>query len=808
MRATPILPLVFLCLFIWNPLASQNSIQGSIQDAEGEALSFANVLLLNAVDSSFAFGNISDDAGSFEFGDLNNGNYLVQISMIGYTDYYSGSISLEGSTQHQMESIILLEDAIQLEGVEIVEKRPLYEQQIDRMVVNVENSITSSGTNALEILARSPGVLVNPQSNSIMMSGKDGVVVMINGRISRMPMDALVQTLQGMSSDNIEKIELIHTPPSNFDAEGNAGFINIVLKKNLDDGFNGNLNANAGYGRGLKAGGGINFNYRKGKSNLYGDYSINRDESTQVIQNFRSFVNDQGNTISSFSDSDRDPTQVQVQNARLGYDLNIGDKTIVGVLTSVLYRDWYMEAFNDVSFRENGNLTSRIEIPNDEDNERYEYLVNVNVNHRFNPGESINLDLDYTYFENENPSNYTNNFFDAANVMTDQTGLRVQKTTPMDIYVGALDYSKRINDKLTIDLGVKGTSISFDNDVSVEELNDGVWTIAPLFSSLATLDERIYGSYVNLSFNLGPKTDIKTGVRFESTDTNLSTAQEPNIVDREYSNLFPTFFLTHKAAENSTIQFSYSRRINRPSFMQLAPFFIFYDPNTVLTGNPQLQPSFSDNFRVAYSVNTIQIEASYAYTDETIGRWQPEVDQETNTQVTGARNFDNSHLVSGTLTFPITFTDWLEYRNSWSAQWSRFTDKAENLGASFDQFSWYMNGTLNFDFPNDWGMEISGRYFAPSLAGTVLWQDAHRFDFGIQKKINNSTIRFTVANITEGTNWTGRLDDPAVDFIYEGSYAFAERTYSLNFSTSFGSSDVKQARQRQTSSAEERARTN
>ena len=176
----------------------------------------------------------------------------------------------------------------------------MFEQKIDRVVINVKNSVTDAGGTALDVLEKSPGVTVNRQNNSISINGKNGVAIMMNGKMNYMPMDALVQLLAGISAGNIEKIELITTPPAKYDAAGNAGYINIILIDNPYNGFNGSYFFTAGYGsRELGAAGG-NFNYRSAKISLYGDYAFNHIHYIQPSTGFTQFAR-AGNIITNTS---------------------------------------------------------------------------------------------------------------------------------------------------------------------------------------------------------------------------------------------------------------------------------------------------------------------------------------------------------------------------------------------------------------------------------------------------------------------------------------------------------------------------
>jgi len=229
-----------------------------------------------------------------------------------------------------MPDVMLREDSQVLGEVEIVGRKALFEQKIDRLVVNVANSVTSAGGTALEVLERSPGVIVNRQSGALSLIGKDGVVVMINGKQSYQPASGIIQMLEGMNADNIESIELITTPPANFDAEGNAGYINIVLKKSTDLGFNGNMTVSAGLGEGEVGSANVNLNYRNNKLNVFSSYGFMYKAQLQKFYNYRQVVFE-GNTTESEVTTYRDPQQLN-HNIRLGLDYEISDQTIIGVL--------------------------------------------------------------------------------------------------------------------------------------------------------------------------------------------------------------------------------------------------------------------------------------------------------------------------------------------------------------------------------------------------------------------------------------------------------------------------------------------
>ena len=320
----------FLLFFITISIYGQPEYQitGVISDHNNKGIAYVNVLLIKAKDSTLVKGTITSETGAYKIDNVvTNDSYMIMCSYVGYQTKYSKPFNL--NKNYTVENLILSEGE-NLDEVYIETKKPLYVQKADRMVIHVENSIVSSGSTALEVLERSPGINVNRHSNSISIAGKEGVVVMINNKISYMPASALVQMLDGMSADNISSIELITTPPANFDAEGNAGFINIILKERTDLGLNGSYTLSAGLGgKGSITSNNINFNYRKEKLNLFGNYSYSNRTQFQSFEIIRNQEKD-NDLFSSYTLTSRDPKR-PVHTGRLGLDYQVTNKTIMGI---------------------------------------------------------------------------------------------------------------------------------------------------------------------------------------------------------------------------------------------------------------------------------------------------------------------------------------------------------------------------------------------------------------------------------------------------------------------------------------------
>ena len=797
--------LLFLIFSVNLNAQSTYTISGLIQDNDGGPMAYSNVLLLKANDSTLVKGTLAQEDGTFELDNIGSGSYIVQGSMIGYKSTNSRPFDL--NQDYQVESIIL-SGFEALDEVVLVAKKQLFEQKVDRMVINVASSIVSSGGSALEILERSPGVLVNRQSNGISLAGKDGVVIMINGKTSYVPSSSIVQMLEGMSADNIESIELITTPPANFDAEGNAGFINIKLKKRTDLGLNGSYSLSAGYGDGETTSDNINFNYRKNKINLFGSYSFSIDKRSQIFITSREYEED-NNSLFTKTVTDRDPTQ-RNHNMRLGLDVQATEKTIVGVLVNAFDNRWSMDAFNESFDTENGLSTSFVDLVNSEINHLKHYGANFNIKHDFKKDKFISFDLDYLNYEFDNPTDYANSFYDGDRVFINEELLRSRKNTPLNTWVGKLDYSNKVNDKLKIEFGAKGTKNNFKNDVSIEDFIGDSWVIDPSLTNMSQLDEKIFAGYGALDYSFSDKTSMKIGLRYEHTNTILDTDTEGTVVDRQYGEWFPSVFFNRKFNDNLSMNVSYSRRITRPKFDDLAPFIIFLDPNTFLSGNASLQPAISNSAKYAINYKSYFLSFQYTNEDSSIAIFQEYIDEDTGRLIFEASNLDFTKTFATTLGFPLKISSWWRTQNNLTfvKQKVRAFYNEEPIELSLGIFS--ANSTHSFKISNSFSTEVSGFYNGPGFFGTAKYDEVYGINIGFQHKFGDKwgTLKFSINDLLDSVEFTGGTDLPEQNIKTENLFDLSNRTFTLTYSRNFGNQKLKSKRERETGSEEERRRVN
>ena len=799
---------LFLCLFFTLSAQSQSSLFGNVNEDNGEPMPFANVLLLNPSDSSLVKGEVTDLDGKYAIQNVPTGNYLLSITMVGYATSYSEPFTINGAGSKDMGTISISEDVAQLDAVTVTARKPLFEQKIDRLTVNVATSITSAGSSALEVLERSPGVLVNRQQGGITMAGKEGVVVMINGKINRMPLSAVVEFLDGMPSSNIEKIELITTPPANFDAEGNAGFINIVLKQTTDQGLNGSYTFSAGYGKGEVGNANINFNYRKGKINLYGDYAYLHESQLQEFEFGRRIIFENLLTETD-SKTERDPQQNN-HTGRLGLDVQLSKKTVLGALLTSYDTKWTMDAENVATYAKDGIQTARVNIENEELNQWRHYGANLNLQHTFREDETLTFDADYLYYRDNNPNDYVNSYYDGADNFVLEEMTRSGKITPLNISVGKLDYAKSFGGKLKLETGLKAANSNFTNDVNVENNIGQGWIKDPDLTAKYKLDEKILAAYSALDVKIGEKTNVKVGLRYEFTDSNLGSEEEANIVDREYGKFFPSFFISREFNDKNSMNFSYVRRITRPTFNDMAPFVIFIDPFTFFSGNSALQPAIANSVKLDYRLSTVLLSLQYSVEDSTIAGFQTRVDPATNKQLFFAENLKDQKTASFTLSFPVNPTNW------WSMQFNAtgvYTKLRNYFGGellTFDQKSLNLFASQTFTLPKDFTFEVSGFFNSQTLAGAYITKAFGSLNVGLQKKFKNDggSLRLGYDNILDTMTWRDELDLTDQGQFLNDRFYFVSPTVKLTYSRSFGNKKLKSQRERETGSEAERHRVN
>ncbi|WP_163709404.1 outer membrane beta-barrel family protein [Mangrovibacterium lignilyticum] len=786
---------------------AQAQIQGSVRDTTELPVPFANVLLLNQADSTVAVGVMATEEGTYNISNFTPGSYLIGVSLIGYEPAYSKPFMIKSSNEHiHRNPMYMRSNSKQIEDVNVVAKKPIYELQIDRMVVNVENSITSSGNTALEVLEKSPGVIVDRQNNSISLAGKSGVMIILNGKQTRMPIEAAMQMLDGMNAENVKKIELITTPPAKYEAEGNAGIINIVLKKHEDFGTNGSFSLGAGVAKREKMNASLNLNHHMDKVNFYGTYNVNYNNLFHQIDSYRRYLQDDQVNETEAS-SYRDAIRL-FQNIRMGFDYTISSKTTLSVLTNGYVSGWDMDAVNDILYMTSGTTTKTSVMDNQETNKWYHAMGNINLQHHFKEEETLDINFDYLNYYNDNPSNYDSQVTDNMGQTTSEI-IEIEKTTPIDILVGSLDYSNQVNTDFKIEAGTKITYTLFENDVAVRYLESGGWTYDPELTNKYSMDENIMALYTSVSYKIAKNTSFVGGLRYEYMNSVLDSETEKGIVDLHYGEFFPTLFLSQKLDDKNTLQASYSRRINRPSFNQLAPFLIMNTPQSFISGNVNLLPAFSNIYKIEYQFKSAMLSVAYTDTKDAISRFAPKNSEDGEKQYFFSRNIDKSQTMSATLAIPITITSWWKMQNNliWTKQ--KVDTEYDGTEYKIDQDNYRITSNQSFSLSKRLSAEISCFYNSKSIWGIYESMAFGRVDAGLQWKLKNENSRFNlnISDIFKTNIYRSVASLPELNIYNRWRLDFEPRVFRLTFTQNFGNGAVKTSH-RTTGSEEEQNRVN
>ncbi len=791
----------FLSLSIDAHAQQYFSIEGKVLTENGDGISFANVLLLQP-DSTLVKGTITEESGAFHIANVSSGQYILMTNLVGYTPEYSQPFEIQ---DHHLTDMVMREGEA-LEEVVVTEKKPLYVQKIDRMVINVASSVVAAGGTALEILERSPGVSVNRQSGTISLSGKDGVMIMINGKISYMPLEAVILMLDGMSADNIESIELITSPPANLDAEGNAGFINIEMIKRNDLGLQGSFTLSAGYGKDYRTSDNINMNYRSEKLNIFGNYSFLINNIDQLFDVSRHIEQD-SQTLYSNAVTLRD-TRQRNHNLKIGADYRL-DNTIIGMSINAYDNRWSMMTSNRNVDRIDNETQSFVNLNTLGKNAWKHFGTNFNITHNFSESASISVDIDFLDYKNNNPNRYENLFFDQNNDFIASNLSRSGKITPLHTWVSALDYKLKTAKSTQLQFGAKLVSSRFENDAKVEYLEDNIWKKDPTLSSMGTLNEERYALYGSMDHTFSDATSIKAGLRYEYTDTKLATETEGNIVDRQFGVLFPSIFINHKLSDYSAINLSYIKRITRPTFNDLAPFVLLLDPNTFLSGNAALQPAITNTFKFDLNHKTIFFSLQYSHQDSSIAQFQERYDDENSRLIFETGNMEYTKTFSSTLGMSFNLTPWWSIRNNIIYLYQKVRTNLYNTPFSLSMHSYQANTAQSFKISNNFTGEIVAFVNGPSFFGSAIYKSAYAINLGCQYQLKNGGIfRFNVSDLLDSFEWRGGTTVESEGLHTVNTFDFQNRTFILSFSKSFGNQNVKAARQRTREADEERSRVN
>jgi hypothetical protein len=798
---------LLLLLSLSGPGLLAQTITGRVQERDGKPAPYVNILLLNSKDSSLVKGAASDDYGAYRIEGIKSGSYLLAGSMIGYRKTYLPLFTLnEGQIEIKAPLLVLDLEEEELKAVTIEAVRPFIEEQIDRTVVNVANSIIASGGTALEVLEKAPGVTVDRQNDAIALRGKEGVIVQIDGRQTYLSMADVVALLRNMPSDNIDKIELITNPSAKYDAAGNSGIINIRMKKDGTTGTNGTVSLAGGTGRHGRQRANGQLNYRKSKLSLSGNYSANRGGNYFIIDSEQQMLKTEKPTVI------KQDTQLEFlswgQNAKGGLDYILGKNTTLGLIWTGFWSNHEEEGPASSFFRHRVGGPPYLQAITEKELSRKisNQVANFNIQHTFSNGGQLSADIDLGRFRREFFNNLITETTRAGDPSSLWEGLLNQMPTIIDIRTYKIDYTRPVSEGWKMEAGLKHSDVRTDNDLTLsmgplENLQPD-----PLLSNHFRYTEQVNAAYMSISGKLGPKTDLQLGLRGEHTHSIGHSLTLDQRVERNYINLFPSLFLSRPLNEKNALVFSYSRRIDRPNYELLNPARWYADPYLYSQGNPYLQPQYTHSLELKHSYKQdIYTSLGASYTNDMIFYVIQPVSSTTTERT--PLNIGHSQNYNLTFSFPLRVVKGWNLQTTLFGYYSQFQYIYMDRPFTVQQISGRLNGTNSFLLGKGWTAELAGWINTPRVHAIVRIPWLGSVDAGLQKEVGTRLkAKLSLQDIFHTNGIIGTIDTP--DFISNFRLAFDTRVLMLNLTYTFGNQQLKKARQRKTGSEEEMNRTN
>ncbi len=722
-----ILPFLFSC-----SLHSQNSVSGKITDAKQAPVPYCVVALLLASDSTLIQGKITDENGLYTFTEIKNGNYFLKISTTGFEPVYS-SIFTKDSLNDLVVSDVSISGARLLDAVTISSITPTIEFKNGNIIVNVEGSPLARGNSVYDLLSKLPGVSII--NNVVTLQGRSGVIFMIDGRVQQMSNEQLLNQLKGMSAATIQKIEVLKNPPVKYDAAGTSGMINIVTKKHEQIGFNGAVYSETSQGVYNSTSYGLALNYKNEKVSIFS--SIDGTYNTYLVNT--------GNAINFESDSGQTEIDNDNDYKILETDLNFK-----------FGADWYANKSNVIGFKlsggpgkynENGIGLNKFIGYNNTGFDNYLFsevghnkwdILNYNLNaeHYFDTvGTLLSFSADFTSLKENDKSLYESHFYNANNTEILVPNIfQIKNNGVTQLFSANSDFIHSFDSTSTIEFGLKGSSAFVTNEYLFEQKDSTTsqFNINPALSTDYIYTEQNFAGYFNYSksfkfFNLN------LGLRGEKTSVEGSSSVDTSYFTKNYFNLFPNASFEYSKSENHVFQLNLNRRIDRPTFDQLNPFLIYVDQYSFYSGNPFVQPDYSNTAAFTYSYKgIINNSISYSHINKYIDDLTEQIDS-TKILATKTQNLNFSDAYSYLLFIKYDFTNLFEVTINTNVSYLVYDGEISNFPFRSRGLSYDANLSNTFLLPGKTKLEISGLYRGPSLFGPILIDPVWSASFAIQK---------------------------------------------------------------------------
>lgn len=750
-RSAAAILLFFLSLPTTSSHAQQASITGTVENLDGMV---AYVSLHAAKDSGLIKDIVSGEQGLFSFDSVQPGDYVISLQHMSHLDYWSAPVRVQKPDETiDLGKLYMEPDKTMLSEVTINSTEPYLERQIDRIVVNPHAMISNAGISALEVLEKTPGVMVG-SNGSISMKGKAGVQVFIDDKPTYLSNEELASYLRSLPSGSIEHIELMSNPPAMYEAEGNAGIINIKLEKSPKKGLNIGLSLGYQQGRYAKTQNSLNINYRINKLNFTGNFSFSQSGTYQDLSINRYYFDQVGALNSSFHQQSYIKKIQGGRNARIGVDYYATKRSTIGLVLSGFINPEEGHITNSALVLNQHGETDQIVQSYKPSEERWlNGSANLNYTYKINEhGRELSANADYIDYQSGSTQTLANSNYEANGSLIDRSLLEFDLPASLRILSLKTDYAHPLGNKGKIDGGIKWSRVSTDNDARVYDNVDGHQLVNNEFTNRFAYNEQITSGYINYVFHAS-RLALQVGLRLENTrsagDQDGNAVQADSTFDFQYTSIFPTLFALYKfdTLADHQLSLSLGRRISRPNYQDLNPFTFPIDRYTYYMGNPFLRPTFSYGAELAYTYKN-RITTSFEYTIV------KDLINETNEQrgtiyYSRPGNLGNHTLWGFTLSGNIPIRRWWTLQLYSEAKNAAFNTSLYGQPLNEKKWYWYLGPVNQFTITDKWQAELSGSYQTSILVGQFLtipvWQARAAMSYTILK--GQGTIRLSLSDI-------------------------------------------------------------
>lgn len=668
---------------------------------------------------------------------LKPGNYVMIISSVGYKQKKI-AVNIIGYTPSSF-FVNMVINSVYLKNVTVTAANKPIEAKDGKLIYNIEKSITAQGTTAFDQVRKTPGITVDAEEN-LALKGSSAVTIMIDGKQTYLGGQQLSTYLKSLPAESLARIEVMATPSSQYDAAGNAGIINIIIKKSNQKGYALNLRGGVGTGKYMQSADGLVGNIRTKSVNVFGSYDYNYNHSNVVRTSYRTISTN--GTVVSYDRHSVDPAIANNNSYKAGADFYLGKKTTLGFVYNGTHNHWHRDGGGPTYLRNaDGNIDSIARNKNITDEPATSNAYNIDfVTKLDTAGGQLSADGDYASYNNTSNGVLSNGMYSVSGTaLQPYQSLAFQQ--PSHITIRSIKSDLVLPHGGSIwKAGVKYAYVRTDNDFSYDSLINGSYVHSKFLSNHFIYDEKVAAAYLSFSSSLDRTVLLDAGARVEHTNSTGSIINTNIITNRDYTNLFPYLSITKTLPGENSFNVSITRRINRPAYANLNPTRYFFDKYSYYEGNPFLQPELSWNLGLMYTLKQ-DFVATFTYSHTTDAILDFSVQDSTNgTLKVSNRNFSHKDVADLLLVLPFKPARFWSVQTTLDFIYASYL--LDNGGVTFQPQKLYIDAQLaqTFTLPKKFTAELTAFYTSPSLGGIYMLRTYFQADAGIRKSFLNNRL--------------------------------------------------------------------